>query len=107
MKKYNVGIIGYGWAAGAHIAAINASAQAQVTAVCSSRPLDGAELSARHGGRIKTCQDVAALLAAPAVEGLSRVRRLWKPGLKLIVGTHIQDPAEQHRVYDAIHEMCG
>jgi hypothetical protein len=45
--------------------------------------------------------------AAPAVEGLSRVRRLWKPGLKLIVGTHIQDPAEQHRVYDAIHEMCG
>jgi hypothetical protein len=23
MKKYNVGIIGYGWAAGAHIAAIN------------------------------------------------------------------------------------
>ena len=25
MKKYNVGMIGYGWATGAHIAAINAT----------------------------------------------------------------------------------
>jgi predicted dehydrogenase len=32
-KKYNVGIIGYGWAATAHIDAINASSQAQVTAI--------------------------------------------------------------------------
>mgnify|MGYP003331136748 CR=1 FL=1 len=32
-KKYNVGIIGYGWVASAHIPALNATAQAQVTAV--------------------------------------------------------------------------
>ena len=32
-KKYNVGVIGYGWVATAHIPAINATAQAQVTAV--------------------------------------------------------------------------
>ena len=31
MKKYNVGVIGYGWVAGAHIAAINATPHAQVT----------------------------------------------------------------------------
>ena len=31
MKKYNVGIIGYGWVSGAHIAAINATSLAQVT----------------------------------------------------------------------------
>ena len=37
MKKYNVGIIGYGWVATAHIAAINATQQAQVTAIYSSR----------------------------------------------------------------------
>ena len=49
MKKYNVGIIGYGWAAEAHIPAINAGPLAQVTAVCSSRQLDPAALSARHG----------------------------------------------------------
>ena len=42
MKKYNVGIVGYGWAATAHIAAINATGRAQVTAVCSSRKLSPA-----------------------------------------------------------------
>jgi len=52
MKKYNVGIVGYGWVATAHIAAINASSLAQVTAICSSRPLDSAELSAKYGGDI-------------------------------------------------------
>ena len=39
MKKYNVGIIGYSWAAGAHIEAINKTSKAQVTALCSSRKL--------------------------------------------------------------------
>lgn len=39
-------------------------------------------------------------------EVISHVRRLWKPGLKLIVGTHVQDPQEQHRLYHTIHEIC-
>ena len=39
MKKYNVGIIGYGWVAGAHIAAINAPSLAQAGL---------GELSAKH-----------------------------------------------------------
>jgi predicted dehydrogenase len=57
MKNYNVGIIGYGWAAGAHIAAINATPQGQVTAVFSQRELDDAEVSARHGCQIKRYTD--------------------------------------------------
>ena len=48
MKKYNVGIIGYSWAAGAHIEAINRTSLAQVTALCSSRKLDSAEISAKQ-----------------------------------------------------------
>ncbi len=67
MKKYNVGIIGYGWAATAHIDAINATAQGQVTAIYSSRPLDSAELSAKHGGSIKAYQDIDAMLADPDI----------------------------------------
>lgn len=63
MKKYNVGIVGYGWVATAHIPAINATNLGQVTAVCSSRKLDSAELSARHGGRISTYQSLDDLLA--------------------------------------------
>jgi UDP-N-acetyl-2-amino-2-deoxyglucuronate dehydrogenase len=66
-KRINVAIIGYGWAATAHIAAINASSQAQVTAVWSSRPLDGAELSLKHGSPIKTFTDLEAMLAEPSI----------------------------------------
>ena len=67
-KKYNVAIIGYGWAATAHIAAINATAQAQVTAIWSSRPLDDAELSAKHSSPIKSYTDLAAMLRADDVQ---------------------------------------
>jgi len=62
MKKYKVGIIGYGWAAGAHIGAINATSHAQVTAVYSQRKLDDAEVSLRHGCQIKTYTDFAEFL---------------------------------------------
>ncbi len=63
MKKYNVGIIGYGWVATAHMAAIHASSQAQVTAVYSSRQLDEAEVSAKAGSPVKTYTDLSAMLA--------------------------------------------
>lgn len=46
-------------------------------------------------------------IVGDADEVISRVRRLWKPGLKLIVGTHLQGPREQHRVYHAIHDICS
>src|SRR5262245_35961686 len=62
-RKYNVGIAGYGWVSGAHITAINATPQAQVTAICSSRKLDSDELSARHGGQITAYDNFKALLA--------------------------------------------
>ncbi len=68
MSKLNVAVIGYGWAATAHIAAINATTRGQVTAVWSSRPLDSAELSAKHGGTIKAYSDLAAMLADPSIQ---------------------------------------
>jgi predicted dehydrogenase len=63
MKKYKVGVIGYGWVAGAHIAAINATRQAEVAAVYSSRKLDNAEVSAKHGGSIKCYADLIEMLS--------------------------------------------
>ena len=71
MKKYNVGIIGYGWVASAHIPAINASSQAQVTAVFSSRPLDDAEMSAKHGGKIRCYTNLDEMLADPDLHAVS------------------------------------
>jgi len=60
---YKVGIIGYGWAATAHIDAINGTDQGEVVAIFSSRELDDAELSAAHGGNIKAYTDLDAMLA--------------------------------------------
>jgi predicted dehydrogenase len=71
MKKYKVGIIGYGWVASAHIPAINATPQAQVAAVCSARTLDPAELSARHGGKIRTYTKLSEMLEDPELNVIS------------------------------------
>jgi predicted dehydrogenase len=62
MKKYRVGVIGYGWVAGAHIGAINATSQAEVSAVYSSRKLDAGEVSARHGSDIRCYTDLEEML---------------------------------------------
>ena len=66
--RYSVGVVGYGWAASAHIAAINATTRGRVTAVCSSRPLDAAELSAKHGGPLKVYRQLDDMLADPAID---------------------------------------
>lgn len=70
-KTYRIGIIGYGWVATAHIAAINATKQARVTAVYSSRPLDSAQLSAKWGGPMKAYSDLRAMLKDPEIDAVS------------------------------------
>ncbi len=37
---------------------------------------------------------------------LESVRRLWAPGMKLLVVTYVQDVAAQHRLYRDIHNVC-
>jgi predicted dehydrogenase len=67
MKKYNVGMIGYGWAASAHIESINKTSNARVTAVWSGREWNEAELSAKHGGKIRYYKDLDVMLADPEI----------------------------------------
>lgn len=71
VKKYNVGIIGYGWVAQAHIAAIHATTQARVTAVYSSRGVNEAEISAKHGGSIRAYTDLGEMLRDPQIHAVS------------------------------------
>jgi hypothetical protein len=40
-------------------------------------------------------------------EVMSRVKRLWKPGMRLIVGIHVQDPQAQQQLYRDIHAYCS
>jgi UDP-N-acetyl-2-amino-2-deoxyglucuronate dehydrogenase len=65
---YNVGIIGYSWAATAHIGAIAATSKGRVTDVFSSRPLDAEELSRKHASPIRVHTDLDAMLAEPGID---------------------------------------
>jgi UDP-N-acetyl-2-amino-2-deoxyglucuronate dehydrogenase len=78
MNKFQVGIIGYGWAATAHINAINATGLAQVVAIYSSRPLDDSEVSSTHGSTIKCYQSVDALLAHPGLQVVDITSYPWE-----------------------------
>src|SRR5688500_2514501 len=71
MKKYNVAVIGYGWVSTAHIAAINATSNARVTAVYSSRPQNNAALSAQYANPIESYTDLDALLKRPDIHVVS------------------------------------
>ena len=67
-KNYNVGVVGYGWAATAHIPAINACENAQVTAIYSSRPLDAEALSKEYGSPIKVYNDFTEMVQDDSID---------------------------------------
>ncbi len=71
MKKLNVGIIGYGWVATAHIAAINAGQTGQVTAIYSSRKQDDSDLSEKWGTSITSYTDLDKMLADKSIDVVS------------------------------------
>jgi len=71
MKKYNVGIIGYGWVATAHIDAINKSESAQVTAIYSSRKLDDKTVCSQWGSSITTYTDLNQMLEDKTLDVVS------------------------------------
>ena len=48
-----------------------------------------------------------ARIVGPPETVLEYVGSLWRPGMKLIVVTYCETPAEQTEVYEAIHEVCG
>ena len=73
MQQFDVGVVGYGWAANAIITAINTGGHGRVVGVCSSRQLDAEELSARHGTPIKTYTDYAAMLFPHIVPSINRI----------------------------------
>lgn len=47
-----------------------------------------------------------ARIIGPPEEIISRVKRLWKPDLKLVVSIITPEPAVQHQLYDEIHAIC-
>lgn len=71
MKKYNVGIIGYGWVATAHIEAINRCENAQVSAIYSSRSLSSQALSDEWESTILTYTNLDQMLKDDTLDVIS------------------------------------
>jgi predicted dehydrogenase len=67
MDQINVGIVGLGWVAGAHISAFNQIPGAKVTAVCSRRELNEGQLAQQFGTPLKAYRDYAAMLADQSI----------------------------------------
>jgi predicted dehydrogenase len=67
MDQLNIGIVGLGWVAGAHISAFNKIDGAKVTAVCSRRELDEAQLAAQYGTSLKAYRDYETMLKDPSI----------------------------------------
>src|SRR5688572_763027 len=71
MKKFRVGIAGYGWASGAHITAINKTAAGKVTAIYSSRALAPNELEERHAVPLTIYRRYEDMLADDSLDVIS------------------------------------
>ncbi len=67
MNEYNIGIVGLGWVAGAHIETFKHVTGAKVTAVCSRRQLDEKQLEKQYGQPLKVYHDYVAMLADPDI----------------------------------------
>lgn len=68
MSELNVGIVGLGWVAGAHIETFKTVTGGRVTGVCSRRRLDESELEAAYGIPLKVYDSYEAMLADPGID---------------------------------------
>lgn len=68
MDELNVGIVGLGWVAGAHINVFKEVDGANVTAVCSRRDLDEETLEQQYGIPLKAYRDYEEMLADPSLD---------------------------------------
>lgn len=67
MGDLNVGIVGLGWVAGAHIETFKSVKGAQVTAICSRRQHDESKLREQYGIPLKAYQNYEEMLKDPSI----------------------------------------
>ena len=68
MSDLNIGLVGLGWVAGAHIETFKAVEGANITAICSRREHSEADLAATYGTPLKAYTDYAQMLADPDID---------------------------------------
>ena len=70
-KEIRVGIVGYGWVAGAHLKALNAIDGCAVAAICSRRALDTGVLRQQYNSPISVYSDFNKMLADKTLDVIS------------------------------------
>ena len=70
-REIAVGIAGYGWVSGAHIAAIRAIEGARVAAICTSRDTAAAEIAAQFGSEVRVYRSYEQMLEDPVLDVIS------------------------------------
>ena len=70
MSDLNVGIVGLGWVAGAHIETFKSVEGANVTAICSRREQDEADLEAQFGTPLKAYASYEEMLADGGIDAV-------------------------------------
>ena len=71
MRPIRVGIVGYGWVAGAHIKSFEAVEGCDVTAVCSRRKIPPEQFVAAHGKSFTLYNDYDAMLSDGELDAVS------------------------------------
>lgn len=70
-REIRIGIVGYGWVAGAHITSLHEIKDCRVRAICSRRKLDPNELSRKHGSEITVYNNYTDMLADSNIDIIS------------------------------------
>ena len=68
MKKYRVGIAGFGWVAGAHLKSFIDLPSYEPVAIMSRRSLDPAEIRRQYGAEVKIYNDYDAFVRDPDID---------------------------------------
>jgi predicted dehydrogenase len=68
MKRWRVGLVGSGWAAGAHLGAHNLIDGCEVVAMCTSRDPAPGEFAGRDGRPLEVVRGFADLIARPDID---------------------------------------
>lgn len=68
MGKYRVGIIGFGWVAGAHLDTFVSLPDYEPVAIMSRRKLDPKEIETKHGAKVKIYNDLNEFFKDPDID---------------------------------------
>ena len=76
MKKYRVGIVGFGWVAGAHLKTFTELPSFEPVAIMSRRKLDPVQIKAQYGADVKISMTTTSSSPTTTLTSSTSARRI-------------------------------